>query len=60
MPRMTKRTNKQGQGLLEYALILSLIAVVLIASLSPIGNAVNGLFSSSQTKIDQGKNVFAP
>lgn len=33
--------NENGQGLVEYALILALISIVAIAALTAIGNATN-------------------
>jgi pilus assembly protein Flp/PilA len=36
--------GEEGQGLVEYALILSLLAVVVVAGLTAFGDAVNNLF----------------
>jgi pilus assembly protein Flp/PilA len=36
--------KEEGQGLVEYALILVLIAVVVIAALSTLGENISGLF----------------
>ena len=36
--------KEEGQGLVEYALILVLIAVVVIGALSLLGQNINGLF----------------
>ena len=38
--------REQGQGLVEYALILVLVAVVVIAILSLLGPAVGNVFST--------------
>jgi pilus assembly protein Flp/PilA len=38
--------KEDGQGLVEYALILVLIAIVVIAVLSILGGKVNNAFSS--------------
>jgi len=38
--------HEEGQGLVEYALILVLIAVVVIAILSLVGGKVSTVFSS--------------
>ncbi|MBN1890456.1 MAG: Flp family type IVb pilin [Thermoflexales bacterium] len=38
--------REEGQGLVEYALILVLVAVVVIAILVILGNQVSGVFSS--------------
>jgi pilus assembly protein Flp/PilA len=37
------RKDEEGQGLVEYGLILGLIAVVAIAALNTTGSSVNGL-----------------
>jgi pilus assembly protein Flp/PilA len=38
--------KKRGQGLVEYALILVLIAIVVILILTFLGNKVNSTFST--------------
>lgn len=38
--------KEKGQGLVEYALILVLVAVVVIAILAILGPAIGGVFSS--------------
>jgi pilus assembly protein Flp/PilA len=38
--------NERGQGLVEYALILVLVAVVVIAILSLLGPAIANVFST--------------
>ncbi len=40
-----KRLDERGQGLVEYALILVLIAIVVIAILLQLGPSVGGVFS---------------
>ena len=53
-PRRRRRSPKiaqAGQGLVEYALILSLIAIVAIAALAFFGSAVSGLLSTIGTSI---------
>ena len=37
------RKDDEGQGLVEYGLILGLVAIVAIAALSSTGRQVNGL-----------------
>ena len=44
-------SNKKGQGLVEYALILVLIVVVALVFLGVIGNNVSTAFSSANTSI---------
>jgi pilus assembly protein Flp/PilA len=41
-----KVRNERGQGLVEYALILVLIAVVVIAAVTTIGQKANNTFST--------------
>ncbi|MCK5683450.1 Flp family type IVb pilin [bacterium] len=45
---MLKRlfVNEEGQGLVEYGLILGLIAIVAIAALSAMGTSVKGIFGT--------------
>lgn len=45
--------KEEGQGLVEYALILVLIAIVVIGILTVLGNKVSQVFST----IDSGLNV---
>lgn len=40
-----------GQGLVEYALILVLVAVVVVAALALLGPSISGLFSTVATSI---------
>jgi pilus assembly protein Flp/PilA len=44
--RPHERDDETGQGMVEYALILILIAVVVIAVLTTLGKRVNNLFSN--------------
>lgn len=37
--------DQRGQGMVEYALILVLVAIVVIAGLTALGAAINGKFS---------------
>ena len=43
--------REEGQGLVEYALILVLVAVVVIAILTLLGPTIGNVFSSIITKI---------
>ena len=38
--------NEEGQGMVEYALILVLISIVVIVILSTVGKQVNNVFSN--------------
>ncbi len=39
-------SKEKGQGLVEYAIILALIAIVVIAVLTTLGQKVNNTFNS--------------
>lgn len=45
--------REEGQGLVEYALILVLIAVVVIVILSVVGRQVNNVFSNISNGLNQ-------
>lgn len=38
--------NEEGQGMVEYGLILALVAVVVIAALTALGDGINGIFGT--------------
>jgi pilus assembly protein Flp/PilA len=42
---MFKKQHRKGQGLVEYALILVLVAIVIIVILSVLGPAIGNVFS---------------
>lgn len=39
-------SNEQGQGLVEYAIIIAFIAIVVVAVVGVLGNKVNNTFNS--------------
>ena len=43
--RVARRSAQEGQGLVEYALILVLVAVAVIVVLSTMGTQIAGVFS---------------
>ncbi len=43
--------KEKGQGLVEYALILVLVAIVVIAVLALLGPAIGNVFSNIMTNI---------
>lgn len=47
----TLRDEEAGQGMVEYALILALVAVVAAAALGPLGTAIGTLFTSITTEL---------
>lgn len=55
MLKLVKRlvTEEEGQGLVEYALILALIAVVVIAAVTDVGELARDIFNNI-------KNALAP
>ncbi|HEV1998460.1 MAG TPA: Flp family type IVb pilin [Candidatus Dormibacteraeota bacterium] len=44
--KLTRHDDEEGQGMVEYALILVLIAVVVIIVLILLGNQVKNVFSN--------------
>ena len=48
-----EQLKKKGQGLVEYALILVLIAIVVIVILSFLGQQVNSTFSTIGSSLSQ-------
>ena len=44
-------SKEKGQGLVEYAIILALIAVVVLAVMSTLGNKVKSTFNSIQASM---------
>jgi len=49
--RQIRRKNESGQSLVEYGLILGLIAVAAIAILVTLGPQISGVFSNVSTEI---------
>jgi pilus assembly protein Flp/PilA len=47
-----KQPSENGQGLVEYALIMVLIALVVIVALELFGLSVSGLFSDVNSVLD--------
>jgi pilus assembly protein Flp/PilA len=45
------RDREEGQALVEYALLLALIAVVSIGILTTLGQGVSGIFSKINAKL---------
>ena len=46
MKRMCMGQREQGQGLVEYGLIIALVALAVIGALAVLGTSVSGLFQS--------------
>ena len=45
--------KEEGQGLVEYALILALIAIVVIGVLTLLGKGVNAKLNTVQTELNK-------
>ncbi len=43
------KQHEEGQGLIEYALIVLLIAIVVIVVLTAVGTEINGVFDNIAT-----------
>ncbi|MEN6564335.1 MAG: Flp family type IVb pilin [Christensenella sp.] len=43
--------NEEGQGMVEYGLIIALVAVVVIVGLTALGGKANTLFSGISDKL---------
>jgi pilus assembly protein Flp/PilA len=52
MTSINSLKSEKGQGLVEYALILVLIAIVVIATLTVLGNKTNNVFSNIGSAIN--------
>ena len=48
-------TDEQGQGMVEYALILVLVAVVVIVILALLGPAIGDLFTTIMGSLSGGE-----
>lgn len=51
MKRLMK--EEEGQGLVEYALIVGFIALIAVAAISASGTAVNGVWTKIQTELEK-------
>ena len=47
--------DESGATAIEYGLIAALIAVVLIAALQTLSTSLNGVFTTTATKLDTAK-----
>ncbi len=43
--------SEEGQGMLEYSLVLALVAIIIIVVLALLGPAIGNLFSNVVTQI---------
>jgi pilus assembly protein Flp/PilA len=52
MNRVRELNREEGQGLVEYALILVLVSIISIAVLGVLGVDVDGVFEQVETALD--------
>ena len=45
--------NESGQGMVEYGLIIALIAIAVIAALQLLGPAVKGIFDNATNELNE-------
>ena len=45
--------NESGQGMVEYGLIIALIAIVVIGVLSGLGNKIGEIFQSATKELEE-------
>lgn len=55
-----EKANEHGQGMVEYALILVLVAVVVIAALTIMGPLIANVFSTVNQSLTLPESGFAP
>ncbi len=55
--RTLMRDDDSGQDLLEYALLVALIALVAVVAVTDSGKAVNSIFSTVATKLQNAANA---
>jgi len=48
---MTKLQKEEGQGLVEYALIIVLVSIAVIVALTAMGTSVSSVFNNIVTKL---------
>jgi len=46
-----KMQNEEGQGLVEYALIIVLVSIAVIVALTAMGTSVSSVFNNIVTKL---------
>jgi len=51
--------EEEGQGLVEYALIIGLIAVVAIAALTASGGSISSMFNTISSKLSAAEGSVA-
>ena len=51
--------DESGQGMVEYALIIALIAIVVIAVLTALGGSITDVFKGSSDALDEAVTTAA-
>ena len=52
--------NEEGQGVVEYGLIIALIAVVLIGVLGGLGDKLKAVFTGISNNINEDGSIVVP
>ena len=52
--------DESGQGMVEYALIIALIAIVVIVSLSALSGNFKGVFENSSKELEKATKNTTP
>lgn len=47
------RKDRRGQGMVEYALIIALVAIVVIAALALLGPRIASVFTQTDTELEK-------
>jgi pilus assembly protein Flp/PilA len=48
------KNEESGQGMVEYGLIIALVAIVVIAALSALGGGIKGIFEEAESGLESG------
>ena len=49
------RHNKKGQGLVEYAVLVAIVAAIVVAAAGPLKNAINTAFERAASTVNNAK-----
>ena len=52
--------DESGQGMVEYALIIALIAIVVIVALSALSGKIKGVFENSSKELEKVTTATTP
>ncbi len=48
------RSNQKGQGLIEYVILVALVALVTVSASNLLGKEINSKIESIKEKVDEG------